>query len=124
MIVTADPQLVTIVAGIVQRNESIAYEWLVNCGRRDAAERVVHLLLETALRSHVDAETEPLTLPFTQAQIAQITGQTSVNVNRVFADLVRNGLIERRGREIRFTNVRKLQSMCEFDATYLRFPWK
>ena len=38
--------------------------------------------------------------PFTQQQIADITGQTSVNVNRVFADLERQGLIGREGREI------------------------
>ena len=35
--------------------------------------------------------------PFTQQQIADITGQTSVNVNRVFADLERQGLIRRDG---------------------------
>ena len=32
-----------------------------------------------------------MTNPFTQQQIADITGQTSVNVNRVFADLERQG---------------------------------
>ena len=42
--------------------------------------------------------------PFTQQQIADITGQTSVNVNRVFADLERQGLIQRRGAEIQFTD--------------------
>ena len=34
-----------------------------------------------------------MTNPFTQQQIADITGQTSVNVNRVFADMERQGLI-------------------------------
>lgn len=34
---------------------------------------------------------------YTQQQIADITGRTSVNVNRVIAELERLGLIERKG---------------------------
>ena len=45
-----------------------------------------------------------MTNPFTQQQIADITGQTSVNVNRVLADMERQGLIRRKGREIEFTD--------------------
>ena len=41
--------------------------------------------------------------PFTQQQIADITGQTSVNVNRVLADMERQGLIRRKGRDIEFS---------------------
>lgn len=123
MMVTADPELVKIVTGVIQRNESIAYEWLVNCGRRDAAARVVHILLETAVRARVDLKSQPLTIPFTQEQIAQITGQTSVNVNRVFADIQRTGWIEKKGRQIIFKNVAALEEVADFDPTYLRYPW-
>ena len=45
----------------------------------------------------IDVAKQGMTNPFTQQQIADITGQTSVNVNRVFADLERQGLIERHG---------------------------
>jgi CRP-like cAMP-binding protein len=108
--------------GIIQRNESIAFEWLVNCGRRSATARVVHLLLETAARSRVDLAVQPLKIPFTQKQIAQITGQTAVNVNRVFADLQRLSLVERKGREMTFKRLRELEKIADFDPNYLAFP--
>jgi CRP-like cAMP-binding protein len=104
---------------LIQRNEAIGYEWLVNCGRRDSTARVAHLLCETALRSKIDAASEPLVNPFTQQQIADITGQTSVNVNRVFADLERQGLIERKGREVHFKDWSEMRRLASFQPGYL-----
>ena len=57
--------------------------------------------------------------PFTQQQIADITGQTSVNVNRVFADLERQKLIKRNGREIRFLDWSELLRVASFQPGYL-----
>jgi len=57
--------------------------------------------------------------PFTQQQIADMTGQTSVNVNRVFADLERQGLIGRSGREIEFRDWRELRRIASFQSGYL-----
>src|SRR5882757_607247 len=110
-IVEAHPELQRFFWRLIQRNEAIGYEWLVNCGRRDSTARVAHLLCETAARMHVDAA--KMLNPFTQQQIADITGQTSVNVNRVFADMERQGLIKRAGREILFhdwTEMRRVGS--------------
>ncbi len=104
---------------LILRNEAIGYEWLVNCGRRDSTARVAHLLCETAMRSGIDAEHERMVNPFTQQQIADITGQTSVNVNRVFADLERQGLIGRKGREIEFRDWRELSRIASFQPAYL-----
>jgi CRP-like cAMP-binding protein len=104
---------------LIQRNEAIGYEWLVNCGRRDSTARVAHLLCETALRSGVDPATQPLVNPFTQQQIADITGQTSVNANRVFADLERQGLIERKGREVHFKDWSEMRRLASFQPAYL-----
>ena len=56
--------------------------------------------------------------PFTQQQIADITGQTSVNVNRVFADLERQGLIAR-GREIYFADWPEMRRVASFQPSYL-----
>ena len=53
-------------------------------------------------------------------QIADITGQTSVNVNRVFADLERQGLIKRRGREILFTDWNEMRRIAGFQPGYLQ----
>jgi len=118
-IVDANPELARFFMKLMERHTAIGYEWLVNCGRRDSTARVAHLLCETAERSHVDAERQALTNPFTQQQIADITGQTSVNVNRVFADLERQGLISRKGREIRFKDWSEIQRLGSFHADYL-----
>jgi CRP-like cAMP-binding protein len=104
----------------MERHTAISYEWLVNCGRRDSTARVAHLLCETVARSHVDVAQQALYNPFTQQQIADITGQTSVNVNRVFADLERQGLIKRKGREIFFEDWTEMQRVASFHADYLR----
>lgn len=116
-IVQAYPELQRFFWRLVQRNESIGYEWLVNCGRRDSVARVAHLLCETAARMRL--ETPHMVNPFTQQQIADITGQTSVNVNRVFADLERKGLIERAGREILFKDWDEVRRVASFQPGYL-----
>ena len=118
-IVEANPQLQRFFLKLIQRHTSISYEWLVNCGRRDSTARVAHLLCETVERSGIDPAGEGLINPFTQQQVADITGQTSVNVNRVFADLERQGLIRRDGRRIKFTNWREMQRVAEFQPGYL-----
>jgi CRP-like cAMP-binding protein len=118
-LVEKNPTLRSFFWRLIQRNEAIGYEWLVNCGRRDSVARVAHLLCETAVRSGIDIESEMMLNPFTQQQIADITGQTSVNVNRVFADLERQGLIERAGREIAFRDWRELRRIASFQPAYL-----
>jgi CRP-like cAMP-binding protein len=118
-IVDKHPDLQRFFWHLLQRNEAIGYEWLLNCGRRDSTARVAHLLCETAVRSGVDVEHDMMVNPFTQQQIADMTGQTSVNVNRVFADLERQGLIERSGREIEFRDWRELRRIASFHAAYL-----
>jgi CRP-like cAMP-binding protein len=117
-IVAANPEMQRFFWRLVQRNEDIGYEWLVNCGRRDSTARVAHLLCETAVRMRVDAD-EHMLNPFTQQQIADITGQTSVNVNRVLADMERQGLIRRKGREIEFTDWAEMRRVASFQPDYL-----
>ena len=116
-IVDSHPQMQRFFWRLIQRNEAIGYEWLVNCGRRDSTARVAHLLCETAVRMHV-ADGHMMN-PFTQQQIADITGQTSVNVNRVLADMERQGLIRRKGREIEFTDWTEIRRVASFQPEYL-----
>lgn len=118
-IVDAHPEMQRFFWRLVQRNEAIGFEWLVSCGRRDSIARVAHLLCETVVRSGIDPADEPLQNPFTQQQIADITGQTSVNVNRVFADLERQGLISRAGRDIHFTDWAEIRRVASFQPAYL-----
>lgn len=116
-IVDDSPVMLRFFRKLVQRNESISYEWLVNCGRRDSTARVAHLLCETAVRMHVGEHA--MTNPFTQQQIAEITGQTSVNVNRVLADMERQGLISRKGRQIQFADWDEMRRVASFQPNYL-----
>jgi CRP-like cAMP-binding protein len=119
-ILDAHPELARFFLKLTQRHEAIGYEWLVNCGRRDSTARVAHLLCETAERSGRSPGEERMHNPFTQQQIADITGQTSVNVNRVFADLERQGLIKREGRDIVFCDWAEMQRVASFQPNYLR----
>ncbi|WP_185829241.1 Crp/Fnr family transcriptional regulator [Sphingomonas ginkgonis] len=105
---------------LTQLHAAISYEWLVNCGRRDSTARVAHLLCETAERTPDRPAADRLYNPFTQQQIADITGQTSVNVNRVFADLERQGLITRDGREIIFRDWQEIRRIASFQPAYLQ----
>ena len=116
-LVQQNPELQEFFRRLLQRNEEIGYEWLVNCGRRDATARVAHLLCETAVR--MNAGNGRLTNPFTQQQIADITGQTSVNVNRVLADMERQGLIRRKGRDIEFVDWPEMSRVGSFQPAYL-----
>lgn len=116
-IVDAHPEMQRFFWRLIQRNEAIGYEWLLNCGRRDSTSRVAHLLCETAVR--MNAEESSMVIPFTQQQIADITGQTSVNVNRVLADMERQGLIRRNGREVEFPDWREIRRIACFEPTYL-----
>jgi len=92
-IVNAHAELQRFFLRLIQRNESIGYEWLVNCGRRDSIARVAHLLCETAARMHVPQG--KMVNPFTQQQIADITGQTSVNTERHRDVVSRTGRFDR-----------------------------
>ena len=116
-ILEAHPELQRFFWRLIQRNESIGYEWLVNCGRRDSTARVAHLLCETAVR--MKAGDAQMMNPFTQQQIADITGQTSVNVNRVLANMERQGLIRRKGRKIEFTDWPEMLRVASFEPKYL-----
>lgn len=119
-IVDQHPELARFFWKLTERHASIGYEWLLNCGRRDSTARVVHLLCELAERSGVDPQQPRLANPFTQQQIADITGQTSVNVNRVFADLERQGLIRREGRDILFEDWEEMRRVASFSPAYLQ----
>lgn len=100
-----------------RHSEAIAYQWLAR--PHDATARVAHLLCEVALRGSYGAEGIPKRL-LTQAQIGEITEQTSVNVNRVLAELDRMGLIDRSDcHTIRFPDWDALARLAGFRPDYL-----
>jgi CRP-like cAMP-binding protein len=101
---------------------SIFREWIANVGRRDAQTRVAHVLCEFALRlKHAGLGDESgYHLPMTQEQIADVTGLTSVHVNRSIKNLESDGLISRVSpREIVIGDWKRLADKGDFDSLYL-----
>lgn len=98
------------------RNCRIAYEWIAR-DTLDASARTAHFLCESVIRGGHEIEAVPL---FTQAQVGEITGQTSVNVNRVLALLERDGLISRKSARVaKIIDWEELKRMGCFNASYL-----
>ena len=96
-------------------------EWVVNVGRRSAAQRVAHLMCELATRLHAAGSARGLTcdLPVTQADLADATGLSVVHVNRVVQELRGAGLIEPRGRALAVRDWEGLTRAGGFDSHYL-----
>lgn len=101
---------------------AIHRQWLYGLGRLEAQARAAHLICELALRSRAAGRGGPegFTMPFTQLELADILGITSVHANRSMMTLRRAGLIERSGQEMIVLDWDGLVELGEFDQAYLR----
>jgi CRP-like cAMP-binding protein len=100
---------------------SIFREWVLNVGRREAYQRMAHLLCEllTRLRAVDLVEDHVCDLPITQSEFADALGVTTVHVNRVLQQMRADGLIETKGTQLKVPDWEKLKQVGEFDPTYL-----
>lgn len=100
---------------------SIAREWMLNIGRRDARTRIAHLLCELAIR--LDRPGLPpgqaYELPMTQEQLGDALGLTAVHINRTLKGLVRDGLIGNSKRGISIPDWESLIRVADFNSRYL-----
>ncbi len=110
--------LATLFWKAADRYAVITAEWLFNQSSKRASSRVAHLFCEIAWRS--GSAPAFLLNPFTQRQVAPITGQTTVNVSRVIIELERIGVISREGRNIIFHDWDDLCRLARFDYSYLQ----
>ena len=80
-------------------DEAVLRAWVVNIGRRDAAEAIGHLMCELYLRMKVVGLTtdHSYELPLTQEELADALGLTPVHVNRVLQRMRADGLISLKG---------------------------
>jgi CRP-like cAMP-binding protein len=102
---------------------SISAEWLANLGRRDAQGRVAHLICEFAARLNAAGDdVDEISLPMTQAQIADATGLTPVHVNRVVQKLRREEVLRSNRRSLTVQDWKRLREIAEFDPLYLEGP--
>ncbi|MEO5492584.1 MAG: Crp/Fnr family transcriptional regulator [Sphingomonas sp.] len=101
---------------------SIYREWVLNVGRRDARQRIAHLLCEFTVRMEAVGLAERGTmyeLPMTQEQLGDATGLTSVHVNRTLKALEGDGLISRNKRFITIADWDRMRAVADFSALYL-----
>jgi CRP-like cAMP-binding protein len=100
---------------------SIFREWVLNVGRRDAFSRMAHVLCEFQVRLKAVglAEDNTFDLPFTQIELADAIGASSVHVNRVLQELRAKGLIRTVGTQVNIPDWEKLKGAAGFDPLYL-----
>jgi CRP-like cAMP-binding protein len=97
-------------------------EWLAHMGQELSEKRVARLLCELRVRleaaglSH-DGE---LNLPFTQEELGEALGISTVHVNRVLQRLRIDGLIRLHGRTVIIPDVAELEIFADFEPDYLK----
>ena len=101
---------------------AVLSEWVVNVGRRDARSRLAHLLCEIACRTEGLGGKLGSVIPFpaTQTHIADMTGLTSVHVNRTLRALKEEGVVAVHSQTIRLLDWEGLMRIGDFDPDYLR----
>lgn len=102
-------------------DESVLREWVLNVGRRDAYERIAHLLCEMHARMKMVGlvEDDRLALPLTQEELADATGMTPVHTNRTLQRLRNEKLIEIGGGILTLLDVDRLRKAAGFNPNYL-----
>lgn len=100
---------------------SIFREWILNIGRRNARQRISHLLCELSLRQQEAGlcQGPDYEWPLTQEQIGDATGLTSVHVNRTIQGLRKDGLVSLIGRSVTIRDWAMLQREGDFSSDYL-----
>lgn len=115
------PQLTRALWWTTLVDEAVLRSWVVNLGRRDAYERIAHLMCEMHVRmKHVGLTDDGrFELPLTQVQIADTLGLTPVHTNRVLQRLRGEGLIEFKEKRLTILDSEGLGKAAGFDPNYL-----
>jgi CRP-like cAMP-binding protein len=102
-------------------DEGVLREWILNVGRRNAFERIGHLLCEMHARMKMVGlvRGDRLALPLTQDEIGDATGLTAVHVNRTLQRLRSEGLIEVASGMLYLPDVDRLREATGFNSNYL-----
>jgi CRP-like cAMP-binding protein len=100
-------------------------QWVVNVGRRNAKQRLAHLLCEMAVRLKASTAEGRVTFPLrmTQEQLADATGLTPVHVNRCLTALRDIG-VTFRASTVRIEDWTELVNAADFDPSYLQVDFK
>jgi CRP-like cAMP-binding protein len=101
---------------------AIHRQWLVAMGRRSGLGHLAHLVCELFTRLSAVGLNEGQTfhMPLTQTVLSDALGLSTVHVNRLIAELRREGLVRWTNPEIEILDWPRLAQIAEFDPTYLR----
>lgn len=103
--------------------ESLLAERVVSLGRRDATERLAHVLCEIVARLELIQrhDGEVLQLPLLQEDFADILGLSVIHIVRVFNRLEMMGVVRYKSRRVQLIDLEKLKAVAGFDGEYLHF---
>ncbi len=115
------PRLALAIFWAVSRDEAMVVEHLVGIGRRNAAERLAHFLLELGARLALIGQGSKagFDYPLTQYLLADALGLSAVHVNRVLRHLREADLLTFRDGHVRFIDYDGLTDFADFDPSYL-----
>ncbi|MEP7174135.1 MAG: Crp/Fnr family transcriptional regulator [Aestuariivirga sp.] len=115
------PRLATAILWAASRDEAMVVEHLVGLGRRNAAERTAHFLLELGARLKLVglATLDGYDCPLTQYVLSDALGLSAVHVNRVLRQLREDGMLTFHDGHVSFDDFDRLIAFTEFDEAYL-----
>lgn len=115
------PRVAAAVLWAAARDEAVVSEHLVGLGRRDAAARMAHFLLELGVRLGFAGigDAKGYDCPLTQYHLADALGLSAIHVNRTLRMLREQGLLVFRDGAVSFQDYQGLISLAGFDPAYL-----
>lgn len=102
-------------------DEAVLRAWIVNLGRRDAFERIGHLICEmhARLRNVGLAPEGAFELPLTQEELGDALGLTPIHISRMLKRLRDEKLLTFKNQRIVIADVARLRELVGFDPNYL-----
>lgn len=107
---------------MIERDSHLAFDHMMSLGRRDARERVAHLLLELAVRSGAHfpiAPGEVFKIPLNQPLIADATGLTAIHVNRMLRRLREDEILDFRDGRLMVIHPEQLVALAGLSESIL-----
>jgi CRP-like cAMP-binding protein len=100
---------------------SIHREWMLVLGKKRSRARVAQLFCEMHARLKLIglATDDGYAMPFSQLEVADITGMTAVHLNRSLKELREAGLVTYRNGRVDLHDLKGLAKVARFDPIYL-----
>src|SRR3954465_3438420 len=102
---------------------AIFQEWVVNLGRRHAFARLAHIVCELTVRLQATGMARDLsfTMPWTQMDVADACGISTVHANRVIQELRHLGILDWDSKRVKIHDWEALARLGDFNDDYLQY---